>query len=82
MTKKDKIKESFLTAPRTIPLMQIRSFLISEGFVEVNAGGSHFKIQGKDGRAYIVPLHHGDCLWVYKRQLLNFYLSYQKGNEH
>ncbi|PZM87117.1 MAG: hypothetical protein DLD55_03075 [candidate division SR1 bacterium] len=55
MTKKDKIKESFLTTPRTMPLMQIRSFLISEGFVEVNAGGSHFKIQGKDGHAYIVP---------------------------
>lgn len=81
MTKKEKSKETFLSAPRTITLQSIRSFLISEWFVEIEAGGSHFKIQGKDGRAYTVPLHHRDCAGVYKEGLKKFYLSYSHKNE-
>lgn len=81
MTKKEKIKESFLSAPRTVALQNIRSFLVSEWFVEIEAWGSHFKIQGKDWRAYTVPLHHGDCAGVYKEGLKKFYLSYSQKNE-
>lgn len=81
MTKKEKVKEDFLKDPCTVSLAKIRNFLLWEGFIEVDAGGSHFKIQGKDGRAFTVPLHHWDCLNVYKRKLKIFYLTYQEKDE-
>lgn len=82
MTKKEKIKEIFLSVPRTLALQKIRSFLASEWFVEIQVWWSHFKIQGDDGRAYIIPLRRGDCAGVYKEGLKKFYLSYQQKDEN
>lgn len=78
MSKKEKVREAFLKDPCTVSLLQIRTFLISEWFIEVDAWGSHFKIEGKDWRAFTIPLHHWDCLNVYKKKLKIFYLTYQE----
>jgi hypothetical protein len=78
MSKKDKIKEQFLLSPRTLTYAKIYSFLMNEGYIEIDGKGSHTRIKDKKTwKSFVVPIHNWECKWIYKEELKNFYLSTQ-----
>jgi predicted RNA binding protein YcfA (HicA-like mRNA interferase family) len=45
MTKQDKIKDQFISAPRTLAYSKIQSFLVSAGYELLQGKGSHRRIK-------------------------------------
>ncbi len=76
MTKKEKIKTNFINSPRTVFYQDIKSLLISDGFIFSWWKWSHVKIKNpKTWMTYIMPIHDGECKWIYKDGIKDFYLS-------
>lgn len=79
MSKKEKIKEKFLNAPRTLAYSKIYTFMMSEWYIDkmVN-GGSHTKLEDpKSWKVFIIPLHNWECKPKHKELIKNFYLATQ-----
>ena len=76
MWKREKIKTEFLDSPRSLSYSQIQSFLVEEWFEVIQWKWSHAKIKyKKTWVTFIVPIHNGDCKWVYKDELKKFYIN-------
>lgn len=83
MTKKYKIKSTFLENPATLKYEKIISFLKTEWYEEKTSKSSHRKVlYSPTGAFYTVAVHNNDVKDYQKRGLRDFYISNLNENEN